>query len=91
MEWNQRQFGGQSDSTPCVLVRDAEHNLAVAQDLDEDTGTLDLKLAPGLTLAGRAESDGKPVTNATAAIGFLDRPERHVAARPGAHQHAGTV
>jgi protocatechuate 3,4-dioxygenase beta subunit len=70
LEWNQRPVGGQSDSTPCVLVRDADHNLAVAQDLDENTGTLDLKLAPGLTLAGRAESDGKPVTNATAQLIF---------------------
>jgi protocatechuate 3,4-dioxygenase beta subunit len=70
LEWNPRPVGGQSDSTPCVLVRDADHNLAVAQDLDEDTGTLDLKLAPGLTLVGRAESDGKPVTNATAQLVF---------------------
>ena len=60
LEWNQRQFAGQSDSTACVLVRDAEHNLAVAQDMDEDTTHLDLRLAPGLTLAGRAECDGKP-------------------------------
>ena len=69
LEWNQRQFG-QNDSTACILVRDAEHNLAVAQDMDEDTGPLDLKLAPGLTLAGRAECDGKPVTNATASLVF---------------------
>jgi len=70
LEWNQRPVGGQSDSTPCVLVRDADRNLAVAQDLDENTGTLDLKLAPGLTLVGRAESDGKPVTNTTAQLVF---------------------
>jgi protocatechuate 3,4-dioxygenase beta subunit len=69
MEWSQRQIG-QSDSTPCILVRDAERNLAAAQDLDEDTANLDLKLAPGLTLVGRAECDGKPVTNATAALVF---------------------
>ncbi len=69
MEWNQRQFG-QNDSTPCILVRDTEHNLAAAQDLDEDTTNVDLKLAPGLTLAGRAECDGKPVANATAALVF---------------------
>ena len=69
LEWNQRRFG-QNDTTACILVRDAEHNLAVAQDIDEDTGPLDLKLAPGLTLAGRAESDGKPVTNATAKLVF---------------------
>src|SRR5208283_3815817 len=69
LEWNQRPFG-QNDSTVCILVRDVEHNLAVAQDIDEDTGPLDLKLAPGLTLAGRVESDGKPVINATASLVF---------------------
>ena len=69
LEWNQRPFG-QNDTTACILVRDPEHNLAVAQDLDEDTTHMDLKLAPGLTLAGRAESDGKPVTNATASLVF---------------------
>ena len=69
LEWNQRQFG-QNDISVCLLVRDAEHNLAVAQEIDEDTGPLDLKLEPGLTLAGRAECDGKPVTNATAALVF---------------------
>ena len=73
LEWNQSQFEsqfGQNDVTPCILVRDAEHNLAAAQDLDEDSTNLDLKLAPGLTLAGRAECDGKPVTNATAQLVF---------------------
>ena len=69
VEWIQRQIG-QNDATACVLVRDAEHNLAVAQDIEEDTGPLDLKLAPGLTLVGRAESDGKPLTNVTAALIF---------------------
>jgi len=33
LEWSQRQFG-QNNTTPCILVRDAEHNLAVAQDID---------------------------------------------------------
>ena len=70
LEWNQRQFPGQNESTVCVIARDAERNLAVAQDVDEDTGPLDLKLAPGLTLAGRAEADGKPITNATALLVF---------------------
>jgi hypothetical protein len=69
LEWNQRQFG-QSDTTVCILVRDAEHNLAVAQDMDEDITNLDLKLAPGLTLVGRAEAGGKPLTNATAQLVF---------------------
>jgi hypothetical protein len=69
LKWNQHGFG-QNETTACILVRDAEHNLAVAQDIDEDTGPLDLKLAPGLTLASRAECDGKPVTNATATLIF---------------------
>jgi len=69
LEWNRRQFG-LNNTTDCILVRDAEHNLAVAQDVDEDTGPLDLKLAPGLMLAGRAECDGKPVTNASATLVF---------------------
>ena len=70
LEWNPRQFGGQNDSTACILVRDTEHSLAVAQDIEEDTTNLDLKLAPGLTLVGRAESGGKPLTNATAQLVF---------------------
>jgi hypothetical protein len=70
VEWNPRQSGGPNDSTTCILVRDAEHNLAVAQDLDEDTTNLDLKLAPGLAFFGRAEAGGKPLTNATAQLVF---------------------
>ena len=45
----------------CVLVRDVEHNLAAAQLLEDDSGPLELKLAPGLVLVGSAESGGKPV------------------------------
>ena len=70
LDWNPQVFGGQNNSTPCVLIRDVEHNLAAAQDLDENTTNLELKLAPALTFAGRVESDGKPVTNATAQLVF---------------------
>lgn len=69
MEWNPRQFGGMERSS-CILVRDPARNLAVAQDIDEDTGPLDLRLAPALIIAGRAECSGKPITNATAALVF---------------------
>jgi protocatechuate 3,4-dioxygenase beta subunit len=69
MEWNQRAIGP-NQSVPCILVRDAARDLAAAQDIEEDSGPLDLILAPGLTLVGRAESDGKPLTNATAALVF---------------------
>ena len=54
--------------TVCILARDEAHNLAVAQDLEEDSGPLDLKLAPGLTLAGQVESNGKPIADATASL-----------------------
>jgi hypothetical protein len=68
VDWISRP--GQSESTVCVLIRDVEHNLAAAQEVDEDTGSLDLKLAPALTLAGRAEAEGKPITNVTARLVF---------------------
>lgn len=68
-EWSPQRFGNQQQ-TFCLLVRDAERNLAVAEDIDEDTGALDLKLAPGMSLAGRAEWEGKPITNVTAALVF---------------------
>jgi protocatechuate 3,4-dioxygenase beta subunit len=70
LDWNQRPPTMQNNATLCILVRDAEHNLAVAQDLEEDPGALDLKLAPGLTLVGRAEAGGQPITNATASLVF---------------------
>ncbi len=69
MEWNPRQFG-RSDRTYCVLVRDPVRNLAAAEEVDEDTGSLELRLAPAMTVVGRAECDGKPLTNATAALVF---------------------
>jgi len=87
--WSPQQFGG-GDRTVCVLIRDPERNLAAAQDVDEGSGPLELRLEPALTLVGRAECEGQPVTNATAALVFwtgnrgmhlpgLDTP----ASRPG--------
>jgi protocatechuate 3,4-dioxygenase beta subunit len=70
LDWNQQRQFPQNNSTPCVLVRDPEHNLATAQDIDEDTGPLELKLAPGLTLTGQVQCDGKPVTNIAATLIF---------------------
>jgi protocatechuate 3,4-dioxygenase beta subunit len=69
LDWSPQRFGP-NETTYCLLVRDVERNLAVAQDIDEDTSVLDLKLAPGLTLVGRVECDGKPITNASAALVF---------------------
>jgi len=70
LEWNRNQFPGQNDSTACVLVRDAEHNLAAAQDMDEDTTNVQLTLAPGLILTGRVEADGKPLASVGAQLVF---------------------
>jgi hypothetical protein len=69
LEWDPRRYGD-AERTFCLLVRDAARNLAVAVDIDEDTGPLDLRLAPGLTLAGRVECGGKPLTNASASLIF---------------------
>ena len=69
LPWDARLFG--SISVLCsLLIRDPENNLAVAQEFGEDTGPLDLRLAPGLTIVGRAECNGKPLTNASASLVF---------------------
>jgi protocatechuate 3,4-dioxygenase beta subunit len=69
LEWDPRRVVW-NNSPPCILARDAEHNLSAALDTDEGITNVDLKLAPALALAGRVECDGKPVTNATAALVF---------------------
>lgn len=69
LEWNPQQMG-RGDLTPCVLIRDVERNLAVAHDVEDGDEALELQLAPAMTLAGRAECDGQPVTNATATLVF---------------------
>ena len=69
VEWNSSRSGPNNNSS-CLFIQDAARNLAVAEDIDEETGPLDLRLAPGLTLAGRAECDGKPVANISAALVF---------------------
>jgi hypothetical protein len=69
-EWDPRNYGGMR-STPCLLVRMPQNGWAVAQDIDAETCPLDLRLAPGLTLAGQAKtSAGQPITNVTVALIF---------------------
>lgn len=70
LTWNPRQFEGQTDMIPCILARDPERNLAAVLEIDQNATNLVLRLAPGLTLAGHVESNGKPVTNATAQLVF---------------------
>jgi protocatechuate 3,4-dioxygenase beta subunit len=69
MQWYPNQTSPM-ESIPCILARDAARNLAVAQDLDENSTSLTLKLLPALTVVGRVECDGKPLTNATATLIF---------------------
>ncbi len=66
---NKRKFG-LSEVKMYLFVRDVEHNLAVAQEIEEDSGPFDLKLAPAMTLAGRAESGGSLIPNVTAKLVF---------------------
>jgi protocatechuate 3,4-dioxygenase beta subunit len=61
---------GQPNTVPCIMARDVEHNLAVAREVEEDSGPLDLTLAPGVTVVGSAVSDGKPVENSAGTVVF---------------------
>ena len=83
IEWDPNRFG-RRDLTFCLLIRDVERNLAVAHEIDEDTGPLDLHLEPGLTLFGRVECDGQPVANPTAALVFW-------AGNSGLHLHGLSI
>ncbi len=65
LSWDPQQYG-RSDQTFCLIARDVARNLALALDLEEGTKTLDLRLEPGLIVAGRVEDvKGKPLSNAT--------------------------
>jgi uncharacterized GH25 family protein len=68
MAWNPQRFGP-SGAGCCLLARVVERNLATAQDFDENTTRLDLRLEPGLVVAGRVEDvNGKPLSNATVRV-----------------------
>jgi protocatechuate 3,4-dioxygenase beta subunit len=68
MAWNPQRFGS-SGGGFCLMARDVERNLATAQDIEESTTTLDLRLEPGLVVAGRVEDvNGKPLGKATVRV-----------------------
>jgi protocatechuate 3,4-dioxygenase beta subunit len=68
MPWDPQQPGLRGGGS-CLLARDVERNLATAQDIEESTTTLDLRLEPGLVVAGRVEDvNGKPLTNASVRV-----------------------
>jgi protocatechuate 3,4-dioxygenase beta subunit len=65
--WQKNNFGG--GQAHFLLVRDTEHHLAVAHDLDEATTNLELRLQPALTLSVKAQdAQGKPIPSATATL-----------------------
>lgn len=66
--WEPQRFGG-SMQTPCLIARDVGRNLATAHDIEEGATTLDLRLEPGLVVAGGVEDvNGKPLSNATVRV-----------------------
>lgn len=64
---DQNQFGR---GVRCVFVRDVEHNLAAAESIEEDTKSVELKLAPAITISGHVVCDGKPVKKPSASLIF---------------------
>ena len=67
LPWSQGMRASRSDI--CLVARDAIHNLAAAQTLGEEITNIELRLQPGLTIAGSIRDPaGKPLTNATAAL-----------------------
>jgi protocatechuate 3,4-dioxygenase beta subunit len=56
----------------CLMVRRVDLNLAALADLAEDTKTIEVKLAPALTLTGTVEDpDGKPIPGAKANVSLI--------------------
>jgi len=65
LTWEPQRYG-RSDAAFALIARDVPRNLALAQEIDEDTRTMDLRLEPGLIVHGRVEDpNGKPLTNAS--------------------------
>jgi len=68
LAWSPQQLGP-SGGASSLFARDVARNLAVAQDIEENTTTLDLRLESGLAVAGRVEDvNGKPLSNATVRV-----------------------
>ena len=58
--------------TNSIMARSLERNLAAVREFDVIPTNLDLSLEPGITLSGSVkDTDGKPVTNATADLSML--------------------
>jgi protocatechuate 3,4-dioxygenase beta subunit len=63
VSWDPRNWG--SDTTYVLVARHMAKNLAATADIDEQTTNLDLKLKPGIVLAGKVlNHEGKPLAGA---------------------------
>lgn len=63
--WNQEQWGNSQRPQPILIARHAGQNLAVVVDIDEDTKTVDVNMAPGVIFSGTVVNpNGKPITGA---------------------------
>lgn len=56
----------------CLVARDPARNLAVAEDINEDTTTASLQLKPGLVIGGKVQDpSGNPLTNASVSLNVM--------------------
>ncbi len=62
---DRRGWGESEDTIFCLVARHEQRNLAAAIEIDEKTKTLDIKLAPGVTFAGKVvDPDNKGIAGA---------------------------
>jgi protocatechuate 3,4-dioxygenase beta subunit len=68
MTWELMPFGSQA-TTSILVARDIARGLAEAMELGEQTGNLEVKLKPGVTVAGTVlDHEGKPLAGARARL-----------------------
>ncbi|MFC1637349.1 carboxypeptidase regulatory-like domain-containing protein, partial [Planctomycetota bacterium] len=69
MAYDPGMFGGSRTPITYLVCRDEKRNLAAAMQVDQDTGTLDVKLEPGVTFTGKvADPDGNSIQGATTLV-----------------------
>jgi protocatechuate 3,4-dioxygenase beta subunit len=66
VSWDPRMWGpDERETVICLVARHEKLNLAGAVEISQDTQTLDIKLQPGITFAGKVvDTDGKGIAGA---------------------------
>jgi protocatechuate 3,4-dioxygenase beta subunit len=66
LAWDPGRWGSQqSDTVHCLVVRHTDRNLAAVQEVEEDTKTVDIKLAKGVVFSGVVvDTEGEPIAEA---------------------------